>query len=606
MRNHHGYGESLPQHEFEIGTDVYRCTDVVHTGRNAIVLQLRHTQTDALYALKVWRSHATYVPYPVTPEQLTKYLGDVVGYEWLHDRVVLNQIDHADVLQKYPALTHAVLMPWFGSPTWCEFKYFYMHPEQPDKQKFFGRDNAPQLDILVYARAFAQMLTRMEERHCTHHDLSDSNILLDLQTGRVICVDVEDMSINKRPKDPTSVLGTPGYQFSSDQESVVNDRFAGALLLCEMLCLPALKEAGLYDFDGFFTSYEVDMRNTSCVRYTALKSALSALSSQLAALFVRTWTAANPQDCPAFWEWDVALKELRTDAVIPKNAPFLRWGWKVGARSSMPGLIIFCVDLRASENDILFDKPSSPSVLKLLREALFSCLRKCFIGRDVILPRYHIAIIGYGRNAVNLLEARIPSDQLSNTQFDTHFAEKHSIWQITQLQEHIDNLDVACSPMLAQVDTSTTHMTPMFERVYSLLRDVIHEYRDCPPPLVYHVTQGHNYDSGDPAAVVEKIRALTTRYGHVNMATIYTGANIFSLPDDIQQWTGVSDEASFSPGKRQIGMFLTSISSRIVSKYHFEFGHNNNQIQNNRYLLFPANTQLAVDAITAPGITRIA
>jgi hypothetical protein len=606
MRNHHEYGESLPQHEFEIGTDVYRCIDIVHTGRNAVVLQLRHTQTEELCALKVWRSHATYVPYPVTPEQLTKYLGDVVGYEWLHDRVVLNQIDHADVLQKYPALTHSVLMPWFGSPTWCEFKYFYMHPEQPDKQKFFGRDKAPQMDILVYARAFAQMLTQMEERHCTHHDLSDSNILLDLQTGHIICVDVEDMSINKRPTDATSVLGTPGYQFSSNQESVVNDRFAGALLLCEVLCLPALKEAGLYDFDGFFTSYEVDMRNTSCMRYATLKSALGALSSQLAALFVRTWTATTPQDCPAFWEWDLALKELRTDTVIPKNGPFLRWGGKIGARSNTPGLIIFCVDLRASELEEFTNLSSIPTVLNALQAVLKSCMNVCIWGGSMIRPRYHIAVIGYGRNAVNLLAAFKPADQLPNTQFDTQFAEKHSIWQITELLEHIDTLDVACSPMLAQVDTSTTHMTPMFERVYSLLRDVIHEYRECPPPLVYHITQGHNYDGGDPAAVVEKIRALTTRYGHVNVATIYTGANIFALPDDIQLWSGVSDEASFSPGKRQIGMFLTSISSRIVSKHHFEFGHHNNQIQNNRYLLFPANTQLAVDAITAPGITRTA
>jgi hypothetical protein len=302
----------------------------------------------------------------------------------------------------------------------------------------------------------------------------------------------------------------------------------------------------------------------------------------------------------------LALKELRTDTVIPKNGPFLRWGERVGARSNMPGLIVFCVDFRASENEFLFEKPSTPSVLKLLREALVSCLIKCYRGRYLLLQRYHIAVIGYGRNAVNLLAACKPADQLPNTQFDTHFAEKHNIWQITQLQEQIETLDVACSPMLAQVDMSTTHMTPMFERVYSLLRDVIHEYRDCPPPLVYHITQGHNYDSGDPAAVVEKIRALTTRYGHVNVATIYNGANIFAVPDDIQQWTGVSDEVSFSPGKRQIGMFLTSISSRIVSKYHFEFGHNNNHIQNNRYLLFPANTQLAVDAITAPGITRMA
>ncbi len=275
------------------------------------------------------------------------------------------------------------------------------------------------------------------------------------------------------------------------------------------------------------------------------------------------------------------------------------------ARGVTPGLIIFCVDLRALELEEFTNPSSIPTVLKALRAVLESCLSVCYVGGRIIRPRYHIAIIGYGRNAVNLLAACKPVTQLPYKQFDTQFAEKHSIWQITELLEHIDTLDIACSPMLAQVDTSTTHMTPMFERVYSLLREVIQEYRDCPPPLVYHITQGHNYDSGDPAAVVEKIRALTTRFGHVNVATIYNGANIFAVPDDIQQWTGVLDAESFRPGHRQIGTFLTSITTRIVSKYHFVFGYRNNKINEHGYLLFPTDTELARCAITGPDLTGV-
>jgi hypothetical protein len=141
--------------------------------------------------------------------------------------------------------------------------------------------------------------------------------------------------------------------------------------------------------------------------------------------------------------------------------------------------------------------------------------------------------------------------------------------------------------------------------VYDLLQQVIDSYQECPPPLVYHITEGHNYDAGDPAGVVEKISALTTLYGHVQVATIHTGAKICVMPEDPFEWWGVRNERTFLPGNKALGTFLCSISTRLVDPKHFEFGYTSSKMQAGSYLLFPAEAEKLVrNAVTVAGLTR--
>jgi serine/threonine protein kinase len=609
MRSRNLSDYQLPETVFEIDYTPYRCTEIVHTGRHSIVLRVVDERTQTPFALKVWRGHSPYAPTPEDISTLTRHLRKIDGFTWLEQTTILNHHQHSVLLDTYPTLNHAVLMPWFNQPTWCEFKFFYMNPQQPDKQNYFDQKKATAIDTLPFARAFVHMLAQMEERGCTHHDLSDSNILLNLEHNTVICVDIDDLSTNNRQSTTRAVCGTPGYQFHSNQDSVANDRFAGALLLCEMLCLRAMKHAGLYDFDGFFTPYELDTRSTDCLRYSTLFRALTELSPELCALFGRTWNAATPEEVPAFWEWALALDEMSEKQALQHVSPFRPYGGKIGANTSTPALIVFAVDMRsvAVGHDY-----ASKTELSLLDQVLERLLERCLKER-LFLPRYHVAIIAYGKTATNVLANLVPPEPIPISQKNAKTDYSHlGIWQITQIYDYFPNDDFSklfpqiLSSMTNPIDTSSTHMTTMFETVYDVLQQVIDSYKKCPPPLIYHITQGYNYDDGNPAGVVKKISSLTTLYGHVQVVTAHTGSNFCVMPEDPMQWWGVRNEQSFLPGKKALGLFLASISSRLIIRYHFEFGYTRSEIQAGSYLLFPAEAEeLVQNAVTVAGVSRI-
>jgi hypothetical protein len=116
--------------------------------------------------------------------------------------------------------------------------------------------------------------------------------------------------------------GTPGYMHASAIDGMWHpyaDRFAGALLLCEMIGWSSAEFQAASYGDSFFAPTEMQ---TECDRYHVMCRTLRQLGGeQLVAVFQRCWSSKTLDQAPAFWEWARALQHEYFRKVMPSQPP---------------------------------------------------------------------------------------------------------------------------------------------------------------------------------------------------------------------------------------------------------------------------------------------
>ena len=282
-------------------------------GRAGIVYCLQNPATGNKAALKVFKPRFR-TPALVSQAEKLAAFADLPGLTVCR-RTVLTPQRHADLLRREPDLTYAVLMPWIEGPTWVEVM-LEKRPLTPQQA----------LDL---ARAFADLLSRMEQNGIAHCDLSGPNVLLPMLAGQtadrrpqtayspsstVELVDVEGLYAPGLPRPEALPSGSSGYANRTAREGLwgpTADRFAGAVLLAEMLGWgdESVREA-CYG-ETYFDPAEMPAQGgPNPPRYRTLLSALARHYGQpVADLFERAWTSETLADCPTFGEWLVALPE---------------------------------------------------------------------------------------------------------------------------------------------------------------------------------------------------------------------------------------------------------------------------------------------------------
>jgi hypothetical protein len=285
-------------------------------GRAGIVYQLLPADRSAGFqpaALKVFRARFR-TPALVSQAEKLAAFADLPGLTVCR-RTVLTPQRNADLLRREPDLTYAVLMPWIEGPTWVEVM-LEKRPLTPQQA----------LDL---ARAFADILSRMEQNGIAHCDLSGPNVLLPMlaqptahrrpQTAyrppsTVELVDVEGLYAPGLPRPEVLPSGSSGYAHRTAREGLwgpTADRFAGAVLLAEMLGWgdETVREA-CYGETYFDPAEMPGQGGANPPRYRTLIAALARHYGQpVADLFERAWTSETLADCPTFGEWLVALPE---------------------------------------------------------------------------------------------------------------------------------------------------------------------------------------------------------------------------------------------------------------------------------------------------------
>jgi hypothetical protein len=298
-------------------------------GRAGIVYQLLPADRSAGFqpaALKVFRARFR-TPALVSQAEKLAAFADLPGLTVCR-RTVLTPTRHADLLRREPDLTYAVLMPWIEGPTWVEVM-LEKRPLTPQQA----------LDL---ARAFAQVLVRMEEQGLAHCDLSGPNVLLPMLAGQtadrrpqtayspsstVELVDVEGLYAPGLPRPEVLPSGSSGYAHRTAREGLwgpTADRFAGAVLLAEMLGWGDESVRQACYGETYFDPAEMPSvaQASACDRYQTLLSALARHYGQpVADLFERAWTSETLADCPTFGEWLVALPEQPVGQAFSLSTP---------------------------------------------------------------------------------------------------------------------------------------------------------------------------------------------------------------------------------------------------------------------------------------------
>jgi serine/threonine protein kinase len=267
-------------------------------GGTAFIYQLRDLEKQRLYALKVFK-----------PAYRDEHSMRVTEFLVLHPELRVFQIDGRicltrysapDLVQTFPELEYAILMPWNTSLSWAGMML------NPQVSACYSREQA-----LTLARATANALWNLEALGVAHADLAGSNLVPSQDGKQLQLLDPEGMFLPGKPLPKKLSQGSPGYQHRhlgpQGQCCREGDRFAGAILLTELLTWwnPRVRARVEEHAETLFRQEELQTRDAPC--WPVVRDTLYTLSPKLLALFDQVWFSQTLADCPPFSAWSLIL-----------------------------------------------------------------------------------------------------------------------------------------------------------------------------------------------------------------------------------------------------------------------------------------------------------
>jgi tRNA A-37 threonylcarbamoyl transferase component Bud32/cell division septation protein DedD len=252
--------------------------------------------------------HAYRTPEIDASNKIFKNLRGIDGLAVLDRRVVLRE-ENSSLVQLMPELEYSVLMPWMHGDTW----WSYLQTKKPF-------DTGMQIEIV---RKVVQVLRTMEQRSLAHCDIAGSNVIISTEPPRVELVDIEDLYGPNLIRPSAMLSGTDGYAFKRNGRTLdwapEADRFAGAILLTELLIWHNDEARQKATDQSFFSQTELDMMEQSEPYRLAHQILRSDYSSGLADLFERAWNVRFLSECPRLEEWFSAIEATLSPGGIPSR-----------------------------------------------------------------------------------------------------------------------------------------------------------------------------------------------------------------------------------------------------------------------------------------------
>jgi serine/threonine protein kinase len=278
------------------------------SGKEGTVYKVRKEQEQ--YALKVF-----YPPYRdkrllENTDKLDRFK-ELEGFR-VAKRTVVTPENFPDLLNKFPDLTYAVLMPWIEGTVWGNLM----------------TETNPTLHLENYvqiAHALTRVVSHLELQGLAHCDLSNNNFIIAERPAGIQLIDVEDMYAPDMPRPvPDVSYGSIGYRTKWIAEKGLwgpeSDRFSMAVLCAEMLTwhdeeIRENKSGNTSFFDEGEIGEESD-------RYKLMVSHLSHHGDELPALLERAWFSTTFEQCPTVAEWREAVRKLKVQ-VAPEPSPYM-------------------------------------------------------------------------------------------------------------------------------------------------------------------------------------------------------------------------------------------------------------------------------------------
>jgi hypothetical protein len=223
------------------------------------------------------------------------------------ERLCLSPDVAGSTIKEFPTLEYAVLMQWVRGLSW--FDNLCQRSFRPS-----------QSESLKLAANLARIIAGLEADGIAHCDLSAANVLFDPNSQQVELIDLEDLFTPGSIPPQAIPCGTPGYQHLTSPEGqwhARGDRFAGAILLCEMLgWYESAVRAACYG-ESFFLPAE--LQQPSCPRLEVLTAAISRHHPAFGSLLRRAWFSRSLDECPSLAQWS----QVFTAAQSPSSATWV-------------------------------------------------------------------------------------------------------------------------------------------------------------------------------------------------------------------------------------------------------------------------------------------
>lgn len=296
-------------------------------GAKGTVYQVVRKRDKRVFALKVFKERFREAGMIRLSDLLAGY-AQLPGMEVCSRQVIHRAGFGSNALKKHPEFEYAVLMPWSSGRTWFDV--------------ISSRASiAPQVGIEI-ARRTSAIFAALEATSSAHCDASSGNLLIDVNTLNINLIDVEDMYSPQFSKPAGVPHGTDGYNHKQarieGQWCPEGDRFAGAIIIVEMLCWhnEQIRENATED-GTYFAPGEMQEPNSTKFRLMLntlgnLGSLPSGLNEKLARQFEQIWLSRTLVDCPEMRSWLSLLEQSpRTPLGTRLTDAEIRWpviGWK--------------------------------------------------------------------------------------------------------------------------------------------------------------------------------------------------------------------------------------------------------------------------------------
>jgi tRNA A-37 threonylcarbamoyl transferase component Bud32 len=236
---------------------------------------------------------------------------DLEGFR-VAKRTVLTPEGYPNLLNQYPDLTFAVLMPWIEGTVWGNLMLENDTSLQPE-------------NYIQIAHALTRVVSSLELQGLAHCDLSSNNFIIAKSPYGIQLIDIEDMYAPDMPRPiPDVSYGSIGYRTRWIAEKGLwgpeSDRFSIAVLCAEII---AWSHAEIRENKSGSTSFfEEDEIGENSDRYKLMIDHLSRQSEELPALLEQAWFAREFTDCPTIAEWRDAVRKMQI-RIAPEPSPYV-------------------------------------------------------------------------------------------------------------------------------------------------------------------------------------------------------------------------------------------------------------------------------------------
>ncbi|GHO87904.1 serine/threonine protein kinase [Dictyobacter formicarum] len=270
---------------------------------NTTTYQLQKEADKTLWALKVPNPGAVD---PSIEQKVSRQssFGHLPGLS-AANRICLLKTVFPELIATHPSLEYAILMPWISGRTWAGFM------DDGELCSQYSLERAKELALTM-----AYVLWSLETNGLAHTDIAGDNVII-VNYKHVELIDLEGMYVKGTPPVAQPSKGWAGYQHprldGQGQSYLLGDRFAGAILLVEMLTWWNPLIRALTDGESLFQFKHPGAREEMTQRLRAVRQTLRSMYPGLHELFEQAWYSSNLSRCPDFRSWVMCLLRLRWD-----------------------------------------------------------------------------------------------------------------------------------------------------------------------------------------------------------------------------------------------------------------------------------------------------